>query len=252
MHRWCKEHCPGCISFCRDLPVPPAGPAALEGTKAHRVLELALLNHYRHLAVADDERKQPIHLKPHSVRAVDQALQKIFTLVETGMELLAVEQRVIICKDVWGTADIIGYDAANRRLMVLDYKNGTVPVEAKDNFQLRAYGWGAYLAYQDSGLDIDSIYMGVIQPNSANGKTYSGDEEPLWKLFEFGIYIEQCVRVTQAPQAPVRAGYWCQWCPGAKECPEHLLEKAEARVVHEHDDELNEAKTLINAYLNRD
>lgn len=165
-------------------------------------------------------------IQPRTRRAVDKALRIIAQLVERGCTVIGVEQKVYASADVWGTLDVLLYDAHNDFLIVLDYKNGVVPVCAEDNLQLMCYAWGAWLKYA-SQYPVNRVCMGIIQPNSRDNKTFTTDIKYVCELFDFSLYLQECVTVATRPDAPLRGGDWCYWCKIVHRCP--VAQKAQQR-----------------------
>ena len=149
--------------------------------------------------------------------------------VKTGVKPL-LEQRVIMLslgrKDVYGTADLILIDLANRTLYIGDLKYGYVPVNVVENRQL--------IAYMISTLDtfelwdkIDTIVTTIIQPRKQHidgpirQHTYSINEAKEWQVF-----FKAAVEATEDPNAKCVPGDHCKYCK-VKQCRarfERLLE----------------------------
>ncbi len=241
LHRWGLDRCPGCLNLCEGLP-DISGPAAREGTRAHKVLEsiLGVLYKLPHNAPAKD-----IQLRQESAYGVDCALKRIGELGRIGMQLLAVELKVAVSKQVWGTADIVGYLPVERRLLVYDYKNGVIPVTARN--QLKTYGLGAYEVFKDH-LQIEGFGLGVIQPNSNNGKYYSYHPYTIPEILDHKLYVHESVEATIPMTASRRPGYWCQWCVGQPYCPEFQSTQADP-ISDEIDDKTLKAMTMYNHFL---
>lgn len=113
-------------------------------------------------------------------------------------------------------------------LDIVDHKNGYIIVEAKDNDQLKQY---AVLAAHEHP-DCEGVTVTISQPHAPHkegtirSESYTIDE---LKLYE--IRMKEAADATDAPNAPLRAGDWCLWCPAKRRCPEFdsmLLEEAQA------------------------
>jgi hypothetical protein len=141
----------------------------------------------------------------------------IASLVARGCKVIGVETRIYASPDVWGTLDVALYDPLNDTLMVLDYKNGVKPVSADNNVQLQCYAWGAWLKFNHEFAG-DKVCMGIIQPNSSNNEIFTTCVKYVIQLFDFYLYMRECVEVAKAPDAPVRAGHWCFWCEAKSIC----------------------------------
>lgn len=125
-----------------------------------------------------------------------------------------------------GTADVTLVEPFGRAELV-DHKNGYILVEARDNDQLKQYAVG--IAHEHS--DCESVTVTISQPNAPHkeglirAETFSIDE---LKLYE--IRMKEAAEATSKPNALLRAGDWCLWCPAKTRCPAYdamLLEEAQ-------------------------
>jgi hypothetical protein len=113
-------------------------------------------------------------------------------------------------------------------LDIVDHKNGYIIVEAKDNDQLKQY---AVLAAHEHP-DCEGVTVTISQPHAPHKEgtirsaSYTIDE---LKLYE--IRMKDAADATDAPNAPLRAGDWCLWCPAKTRCEAFdamLVEEAQA------------------------
>jgi hypothetical protein len=111
-------------------------------------------------------------------------------------------------------------------LDIVDHKNGYILVEAKDNDQLKQYAMLAAHEYPEC----EGVTVTISQPNAAHvegtirSESYTIDELKLYQL-----HVKQAADATSKPNAPLRAGDWCLWCPAKTRCKaydEMLLEEA--------------------------
>jgi len=115
-----------------------------------------------------------------------------------------------------GTADVSAVEPFGW-VHLFDYKNGYVVVEVKDNPQMKNYGVGLLHEHPDA----EGVVVHLVQPNAPHeegvirSETYTRDE---LKLFE--IQLKEAADATSVPNAPLRAGSWCTWCPAKIRCPE--------------------------------
>lgn len=239
MHRWCKEHCPGSIAQCRGK-VEGYSPAAEEGTRAHKRFESRLSHQTDHLPSIDTD----VQLKPTSAKAVDVAVQSV---IQSKLHIIALEDRVEINKWCYGTADVVAIRGAH--LVVIDYKNGQIPVDAINNMQLLTYSWGAFLKYFKK-YHIDQVEMHIIQPRAKNGKCFGWDTRQLHELYDHGVYIDESISAAMDKNAPRRTGYWCQFCAGFADCPEYQLAETEREIASQ-DDKTLDAMSVIEQFRKR-
>jgi hypothetical protein len=121
--------------------------------------------------------------------------------------------------DLWGTADVMIYEPFGE-LVVLDFKYGRgIVVEVEWNDQMMFYGLGAL---QEIGVqDVSTVTIVVVQPRAPH------PDGPVrrWTvgtdvLLEFADNLSAAADLTADPEAPLRAGDHCRFCPAAVPCPE--------------------------------
>jgi hypothetical protein len=100
---------------------------------------------------------------------------------------------------------------------LLDHKNGRVTVEVINNDQLKNYAVG--LAHEHP--DCEGVRITISQPNAPHAEgTIRTVEFTRDELAIYEIEIKKAADATLAPNAPLRAGDWCEWCPAKTRCPE--------------------------------
>lgn len=221
--------CPGSVNEQAKYPPEPSGPAAIDGTHTHTLVEYCLRNNYwdasllvgmqledhegSFVVAADRAARANVALRyvNDRMRAAQQAGARVELVVE-GFFDCGTPYGVDGCG---GSADIVLLfpDGAE----IVDYKDGgkDVPIETD---QLVNYAGGVINAYP--GRRIDWLRLTVIQP-----KRYS---EPRWLQHtraEFDARLGKVIntmRVSMRPDAPRTPGDHCTWCRGAKpgRCPE--------------------------------
>lgn len=122
---------------------------ANEGTAAHAVAEFL---------IRDEPVPPTIKVDDDVIPVTDEMLDHVSgyvnfaQMLQSFADFFAVEQRVTLepyypegmPEPVFGTADMIAYNASTRRLTVADFKYGKgVRVDARDNSQARIYALGA-------------------------------------------------------------------------------------------------------------
>ena len=211
-------HCPGSLLLARGLP-DEAGYDAKLGTAAHW-LGAECLTEERNasffagtkITVAGEE----FEVDDDMIDAVQVHVDFVRRLPG---DMLLVERRVDVpIVGIWGTADVIKYDAQSKTLFVVDYKHGKgvfVPVD--DNHQLRAYAWGAYnlLCVIE---DIEHIEVTIVQPRIDNIATvrYTPSELEAWAYQVAPIVLQ----ARNDPNAPLKTGDHCGFCRAKSKCPE--------------------------------
>jgi hypothetical protein len=96
-------------------------------------------------------------------------------------------------------------------VVVVDYKNGRVPVEVEGNAQVLYYGLGS--AKELADLDFTALKMVIVQPNCIHQdgavRDWSVDRA---YLLEWKDRMAMAALRTVDPEAPLIAGSWCDWC----------------------------------------
>jgi DNA polymerase len=205
--RW--MNCPGSVAAEKAVGPQPESPFAAAGTEAHKIFAECLERGTGPNGLDD----------PYQCMAIDHALELARQViagrkfkVETRLEPLPGLGKV------WGTADIMVFDAYDRIVAIVDFKFGVgVAVEA-DSLQVRIYG---LLAAQQYGCPIDGIDLHIIQPRSAHPlgphRVHRFSTEAMNNLF---TALQEAVQATEDPAAPRTAGEHCQFCGARKTCPE--------------------------------
>ena len=126
----------------------------------------------------------------------------------------------------FGTADAVVYHPATKVLHVIDLKYGQgIAVEARENTQLQYYGLGALIAAR---VPCETVTMTIVQPRCDHpaGPVRSWSM-PAVEMLHFAADLADFARATENPNAAVKPGEWCRFCPAAPVCPS-LNEKAVA------------------------
>lgn len=258
-HRW--MNCPGSIRKIGDEP-NSAGMPAMMGTAAHKVIEFMLQNSKTnaeelhgfmvHVEAAGTQETlifasdDPLALseKPgwYAFPVNDEMVYGVQTMIDEVDRLTAEMVEPVIFTErfldmTWldsrlgGTADVTLIDndpLGDGWIHLLDYKNGRVIVEVVDNEQMKNYAVGLLHEHPDAL----GVVVHLVQPNATHEDgiirtaTYTRDE-----LLAFEVELKKAADATSAPNAPLRAGDWCMYCPAKAECEAFdALARAEAAV----------------------
>lgn len=219
--RWFE--CSGSISLSKTVPKPSASVYATEGTKAHECLEFLLkragnLKNARLLAA----KKYDLEMIEHAITAID----KIFELKPCeGAELL-IEKRVRVknAPTVYGTLDVAWIDLFGT-LVVIDYKYGqgvtVLPFDEdkNPNAQLMIYAVALASKYE---YDFEKVQIAIIQPRVwENENPLNYGEISIKKLRSFEKTLLEKIALASSPNAPLKSGDHCRWCPALAVCPEN-------------------------------
>lgn len=240
--RW--MNCPGSVAKIGDEP-STAGMPAMMGTAAHYVIEHMLKNGLTNAAefqgyivhVLKDGDAEPQMYKPGDPEAFankpgwfafpvnEQMVYGIQTMIdevervkEEMFEPVVYTERYLdgtwLDSRLGGTADTTLMEAIPEWIHLFDYKNGRVIVEATSE-QMKQYA--VFLLHEHPGAL--GVIVHLVQPNGQHEDgicrevTYPADE---LKIFE--LQMKEAADATSAPNAPLRAGEWCMYCPAKAFC----------------------------------
>lgn len=218
MYRW--ANCPGSVSRCRDIPRQSSF-AAAEGTVAHRIGETRLRGAKNLKAgLVQPCDGHDVEITQEMLDAVELYRQTVKDEMLPGDKLhvevqLKLEQ---IHPDLFGTADAVIWCPGRKELTVIDFKYGAgVAVEVQNNSQLKYYALGALLTL---GYKAKTVTSMIVQPRCPH------PDGPVRKvsfdaidLLDFAADVADAVKRTEDPNAPLKVGPWCQFCPAAAICP---------------------------------
>ena len=215
-HRWAK--CPGSVREETKYPNDAAGPAALDGTRSHALLEYCLqtktdpmtlvghvLLHDMGDFIIDQSRADRVHVAWEYV-------QGLTYYTEDRVD----PSNLLGRDDMGGTVDIIVM--CDDVLEIIDYKDGMHPVSAVDNAQMDQYAYGVLSKWTTPAK---TIRMTIIQPKLAiRGlpviSSHDVDKEDF--LARKNIIIAQ-VAATDDPDAPLIPGEeQCRYCRAKGSC----------------------------------
>ena len=227
--RWAL--CPGSIREETKYPDERSGPAAIDGTHTHTVLE-----HCVKAGLADPTSMVGVKMKDHDgefvvdadrAERVKSAIEYIKDRSMGGMLKVISETRVnpqylLGRDDLDGTVDvqIIGPEW----IELIDYKDGMGVVKAEGNLQLEQYAYGVLAGYKlpiNSTEYPETIRMTIIQPKLAlkgMSPITSHDVKVRDLLDNMGSIITQAA-ATDAPDAPLVPGdSQCKFCRAKGSC----------------------------------
>lgn len=217
MSRWERDHCPGSVRLSEGLD-SKAGFAAAEGTVAHMIAEMALLGEdYRaqlgKMIVQDGfeivvSREMIEHVTEYKVIVDDLSGPGTVRHVEHRFHLKDLHPAL------FGTADCVLWHPKRKHLDIVDFKYGAGhAVEARGNVQLRYYAVGSV---QTLKYDAASIDLHIVQPRCPHedGPHRTEPMDPM-DLLDAAAYMVASVKETEKPDAAIRAGDWCRYCPAA-------------------------------------
>jgi len=208
------------------LPEPKKNPNAFdysaEGTMAHELAEAKLRLFFGKLHQTEYEEiyntiKQSQYFNDDFEQHVDDYVLYVRSQIGDADRPMF-EQRVDYSEWVpegFGTADVV--ILSQTKVRVIDLKFGAgIPVDAKDNPQLRLYALGAWSKFKEEFPDIRQIEYTIHQPRLGSITT---DHTTLDKLVEWAQYFVR----DKAKKAWVGAGDFvpgdhCQFCRAKAQC----------------------------------
>jgi hypothetical protein len=242
-HRW--MNCAGSVAKIGDEP-STAGMPAMMGTAAHKVIETMLSLNQTNAAdyqgyivqVIQHGDDEAIIYKPDDPLALakkegwfafpvnEEMVFGVQTMIDEVERVRAEMSEPILYTERYldgswldsrlgGTADVTLIEEIPEWIHLFDYKNGRVIVEVEDNEQMKNYA--VFLLHEHPGAL--GVVIHLIQPNAQHEDgtvrevTYTADE---LKLFE--LQMKEAADATSAPNAPLRAGDWCIYCPAKAYC----------------------------------
>ncbi len=238
-HRWME--CPGSIRMSEGIE-QGSSVFADEGTAAHELAAHCLNTGFdpdRFLNyVVDIKAKSastrflmpgtPIdngigrfQIDEEMAEGVDLYVNYVRGLIDPGDEF-EVEYRFDlqhISSGMFGTGDVIIYKIKTAHLIVPDFKYGRgVAVEPDENPQALSYGCGAIKRYGNRPLA--KVTLAIVQPRCAHPKGPIREwETTAMDVLEFEQTLREAAVATELPDAPLKAGEWCRFCPAAAICP---------------------------------
>ena len=231
--RWAL--CPGSIREEAKYPDEGSGPAAVDGTHSHTLLEKCI-KHKVHapyfvgqiLTDHDGEFKVDADRATRVQLALDYIIKRVaeestpFLIPKVISETRVDPEHLLGRSDLSGTVDIQihGYDM----LELIDYKDGMGIVSAEGNLQLEQYAYGVLAGFKlpvNGDYPFKTVRMTIIQPKLAlrgMPAITSHDVSVRDLLANMGTIISQAA-ATDKPDAPLVPGEsQCKFCRAKGSC----------------------------------
>lgn len=221
-HRWLE--CPGSVNASAGR--ESRSEAAAAGTFAHDIAAKCLND--QSVSPSDfllQERTIDGFVVKCDLEMVEAVRFYVDTIDEDRQDgdLLWVEMPLLdalqkIDPDFGGTADLVRYRQSARSLRVTDFKFGAgVYVESEDNPQLKKYALGAMLQVD---LPVEEVEVAIVQPRFEGAAPFRSFKFKAYELLDFIVDLQEAARLSRLPNAPLKAGDWCKFCPAARDCKE--------------------------------
>lgn len=150
-----------------------------------------------------------------------------------------------IAPDTFGHADAVVLENGN--LHIIDLKTGAGLISAKENSQLKLYGYGAFKEYE-LFHNIDNIILHIVQDNAKTG----GDRSNSWSITPDDLIMWIDDEVKPAAEEALKddskcipGESQCQWCDAASFCP--ALHKHAESIIEDVFDNLDGPEELKDA-----
>ena len=227
-HRWIN--CPGSVRVAAQITQDPASVswAAQEGTIAHALAEIegrhAFGKSSREEYLLEYESwRTSTGLDLDAVGEMAAHIEGLINFLKGRMSLLSspsilFEQRMSAGIDgVWGTSDVVIYDATTVEIWDLKYGMGHL-VDPEDNEQLMLYGLGALDTYGDIIADTTTLVIGIYQPRISGGvRAWETTPDYVREWRESVARPAAALALSDhAPVVPSEKA--CTWCPARGEC----------------------------------
>lgn len=220
--RW--MNCTASVALCDGLP-DESGPAAREGTAAHKLLELCLRNTEteadQYLGMTESPKVGEIPWDADMVSGVNLALDAIYAHVEPETHLF-VEKFVKAIPPVMGfksegTADCFLWDPNRKVLHLFDLKYGFGIVEPTSE-QIFVYMLGAVRFLREKGEAApETIRLTIIQPRASHPegpvRTVAVD---MLDFLDFEMRATAKVVEIATGLTALKSGPHCKYCPALK------------------------------------
>jgi len=228
-HRWAL--CPGSVREEAKYPDDSSGPAAIDGTHSHTLLEYCidhgLLDPTTQIGATFEDDDGDFVVDQGRAERVKSAIDYIRDRSMNGMFKVIAEERVdpvhlLGRDDLSGTVDcqIIGDDW----IELIDYKDGMGTVTAEGNMQLEQYALGVLAEYKlpiNVPYPVKTVRMTIIQPKLAlkGMQPITTWEVPTQYLLDKIGTIAREAAATDAADAPLVPGdSQCKFCKAKGSC----------------------------------
>ena len=224
--RWIT--CPGSVALSADIVESEDYKLfAEEGTAAHELGELSLLNHEepktykgRRLNPCPTHNPEGFLVDDEMIKHIDTYVNYVYETIDVHNDVLEIEKQVSLfySPEETGTADVVAIQVDKKTLHVIDLKYGQgVAVVAEGNTQLPIYGVSAYDEYMDDGIyEIEKVVVHIVQPRKFSITSAEYTIPELEAFREMVLPIVADIAAGSQKFCPSQKG--CQWCPASGIC----------------------------------
>lgn len=224
--RWIN--CPGSIQLSKEREEPQTS-YATEGAVAHWLAENKLRNPHYDLDKAEGTVKDGVKITREMIDHITEYTGWVNgTRIANQFAVEGIEQRVHfktkspLPSEMSGTPDYWGFMHKAGVLLVVDLKYGAGKYVDVNDWQFKCYAVYAYsMLSEKQKKECDLIHVRIFQPR------FSSPDEDAWRdkyynideIKEFASKLIEASWKTVQPDAEIKVGSWCQWCPAAAICP---------------------------------
>lgn len=212
-------NCAGSVALIKKAPPQRDSPFAQEGTLAHECLEF-IVKDSSAANVKLAKIKYPQEMVEHALEALIWLKSKLETI--PGGKVLCetkVDAAHFTRPGEFGTLDL-AIVAPFDKLVVVDYKYGAGhAVDPEENTQMIYYALALLKKYDYNFSSVDLV---IRQPRAwhPSGKTTRIWTTTVQEIRKWENTFANGVKACETPNAPLKAGDWCKFCPAGVICPE--------------------------------
>jgi len=220
-------NCPGWYKASEGVERTPAGPAAVEGSMHHEIMEMCFRDgkppagYVGHVYEEGDGRTREFKKEdyPLSKKAYDTTNA---LLDELDIDEFMVEPFVQYVEDIsGGSIDLLGLSADRKTALVLDHKFGRHIVSAERNAQGLKYAISAMRDPLTKDLfdEVEQVVCAIVQPQSKNGLSRWTANMKTVGYFKDDWDAALGLAQSEDPPLANSIGDYCKYCPKAPTCP---------------------------------
>lgn len=211
-------HCPGSVALSATVPPRPSSKYADEGTLLHDIISRVLEHSQPPSFYLGTEYEGIVLTEDLIDRKLAPALAALDEIDPTHDMVFMAEAKVgfgDLIPGVFGSTDLLGN--LDGRAIVLDWKFGDgVMVSPEENEQLLFYAAAAMRTPETAWAFIDATEVELIIVQPPYTKRWTTTVERV-RQFEYDLTV--AVERAQAPDAALKMGDHCRWCPAKAVCP---------------------------------
>lgn len=232
--------CHGSTNLLKRVPARPDSEYAIEGTKAHEVLDAALANGIRDAKTAHRDYSSLCMEDLNTFDnmfyfAVNMALNYVYSILDEYPDAVLYNERFVnppsevTPGETGGYCDIAIWVPSIRTLFIIDYKHGAgVAKDVKGNPQPMQYAGG--FLYEENAVvpveQVDTVVLAIVQPRAfhEDGPIREHEITP-YELYEYLCWLDEQIAENLKDDAPLvpddngKTTDHCRFCDANTVCP---------------------------------